>query len=109
VLAAEGADLQTFLRRWCRVLLPLPAAVLEIMAGAMPESKRKMPEPCPEGRAAGRKQESVAGARGSGVQEPERGLTTRLSRTDKRRDERQTINEAENLRTPKPRRLSVSA
>ena len=35
--------------------------------------------------------------------------TTKLSRTDKRRDERQTLNEAKDLRTPKTRRLPVSA
>jgi hypothetical protein len=32
-----------------------------------------------------------------------------LSRTDKRREVRQTFNEAENRRKPKTRRLSVSA
>ena len=35
--------------------------------------------------------------------------TTRLSGPNKRRELRQTINEAADLRTPKPRRLSVSA
>jgi len=44
------------------VLLPSPGAVLEIMAGAAPESKRKVPVPCPEGQAAGWEQGNVAGA-----------------------------------------------
>ena len=35
--------------------------------------------------------------------------TSRLSRTDKRRELRQTINEAKDLRRPTTRRLSVSA
>jgi len=60
---------------WCRVLLPSPAAVLEIMAGALQESKLDVPVLFPEGRAAGQQPGSAAGARGSGVQKPERGLT----------------------------------
>jgi len=59
--------LQTFLRRWCRVLRPSPAAMLEIMAGAAQKSKRKVPEPRPEGRAAGQRHGSAAGVRGNGV------------------------------------------
>jgi len=62
------------------VLLPLPAAMLEIMAGAEQESKQGVPEPCPEGRAAGRKQGSAAGARGRGTRKPERGLTYEVNR-----------------------------
>jgi len=48
--------------------------MLEIMAGAAQESKRK-PTQCPEGREAGRKPGSAAGARGRGMLKPERGLT----------------------------------
>jgi len=57
------------------VLLPSPAAMLEIMAGAAQESKRQVTAQCPEGRAAGQQPGSAARARGSGAQEPERGLT----------------------------------
>ena len=49
------------------MLLPSPAAVLEIMAGAEQESKQGVPaEPCPEGRAAGQQPGSAVGARGGG-------------------------------------------
>ena len=50
------------------MLLPLPDAVLEIMAGAAQESKCKSAL-CPEGRAAGQQLGSVAGARGGGAAE----------------------------------------
>jgi len=50
------------------VLLPSPAAVLEIMVGVAQESKRK-PVLCHEGRAAGQQPSSAAGARGGGAEE----------------------------------------
>ena len=57
-------------RRWCKVLLPLPAAMLEIMAGAAQESKREAR--CAGWRwadrgAEGQRLGSVAGARGRGA------------------------------------------
>jgi len=53
------------------VLLPLNAAALpEIMAGDVEEGKRRMlPEPYPDGQAAGQQQGSTAGARGCGTAE----------------------------------------
>jgi len=63
----ESTTYDVFLeRRWCKVLRPSPAAMLEIMAGAEQESK---PALFPEGQAAGQRQGSAAGARGSGMQE----------------------------------------
>jgi len=54
---------------WRRVLLPWNAAALpEIMAGAVQESKRGVPVPFHEGQAAGQ-QTGTAGARGSGTAE----------------------------------------
>jgi len=51
-----------------RVLRPWNAAALpEIMAGALQESKRCVPEPHPDGQAVGRQQGSLTGARGRGV------------------------------------------
>ncbi|MBT9161338.1 MAG: hypothetical protein DDT26_02643 [Dehalococcoidia bacterium] len=53
-----------------RVLGPLNAAALpEIMAGALRESKRCVPEQRPEGRAPCQKPGSVAGAREGGTAE----------------------------------------
>jgi len=49
--------------------------MLEIMDGAVQKSKLDVPILFHEGRAAGRRPGSVPGARASGVQEPERGLT----------------------------------
>ena len=43
--------------------------MLEIMAGAAPESKSKVPALFSEGRAAGQRHGSVAGARGGGTAE----------------------------------------
>jgi len=51
-----------------RVTGPWNAAALpEIVAGALEESKRCLPVPFHEGRAAGQKPGSAAGARGSGA------------------------------------------
>ena len=53
-----------------RVLLPWNAAALpEIMAGAVQESKRGVPVPFHEGQAAGQQPGSAAGARGGGTAE----------------------------------------
>jgi len=55
---------------WRRVLRPSHAAALpEIMAGALQESKLDALVPFHEGRAAGQQLGSVAGARGSGAAE----------------------------------------
>ena len=52
------------------MLLPWNAAALpEIMAGALQESKRNASVPFDEGRAAGRQPSSAAGARGGGTAE----------------------------------------
>jgi len=52
------------------VLLPWNAAALpEIMAGALQESKLNVPVPFSEGRAAGQQPSGAAGARGSGTAE----------------------------------------
>jgi len=52
------------------VLWPWNAAALpEIMAGAVQESKRGVPVPFHEGRAVGQQPSSAAGARGSGTAE----------------------------------------
>jgi len=52
------------------VLLPWnAAALLEIMAGALEESKLDVPVPFHEGRAAGQQLSSAAGARGIGAAE----------------------------------------
>jgi len=53
-----------------RVLWPWNAAALqEIMAGAVQESKLDVPVPFHEGQAAGQQPRSAAGARGSGMTE----------------------------------------
>ena len=55
---------------WRRVLRPWNAAALpEIMAGALQESKLDVPVPFHEGQAAGQKPGSAAGARGGGMAE----------------------------------------
>jgi len=46
-----------------------PAALPEIMAGAVQESKRDAPAQRPDGQAAGQQPGSAAGARGSGAAE----------------------------------------
>jgi len=52
------------------VLLPWSAAALpEIIAEALQESKRGVPEQRPEGQAAGQQPRSAAGARGGGAAE----------------------------------------
>jgi len=66
------------------VLRPWSAAALpEIMAGALEESKRGAPVPFHEGRAAGQKPSSVAGARGSGAAEARARPNVGIQRTAK--------------------------
>jgi len=71
---------------WRRVLWPWNAAALpEIMAGALQESKLDVPVLFHEGRAAGQQPGSAAGARGRGMRKPKRGLTLRLTGVPKAR------------------------
>ena len=59
-----------------RVLWPWNAAALpEIMAEALQESKLDAPVPFQEGRAADQQLGSTAGARGRGALTPSQGLT----------------------------------
>jgi len=70
-----------------RVLEPWNAKALpEIMAEVVQDSNRRcVPEPHPDGQAAGQQPSSAAGARGGGAEKPSQGLMLRLTGVPKAR------------------------